>query len=300
MAVGGQLESRNRHAAHAGDVRLDEDRTRSRHDTQHVERQGWFDVALRQHDQRDTPDDAVAFGADAEQAAAGGGLIEYGQVPQQPRKIEQERPRVGAQRGDRHRAGRHVGMRHRRRQPGFTENHTRLPQRLGKRAVGARRCPDFLPGFRVKVAENVGDHVRRKPVGLREDDVECDDQRTRLGQASDQIGEAGSRPRPLTELSQALLVDVDDDDRALRCDARLQDLEEIECPETELFERCRIGDAQERQCQQQRDCKRPRDTKSPRQLGKPLHAADALCAAPVILHRCRNARMSWSLSGFRK
>ncbi len=180
-------------------------------------------------------------------------LSSMGRFRQQPGKIEQKRPRIGAQGGDRHRARRRVGLRHRQRQPGFTENHARLPQRVGKRAVGARRCADFLPGFLVEVAENVGDHVRRKPVGLGEDDVECDDQRARLGQASDQFGDAGSRPRPLTELSQALLVDVDDDDRALRRDARLQDLEEIECPETELFERCRIGDAQERQRQQQRD-----------------------------------------------
>ncbi len=61
-------------------------------------------------------------------------------------------------------------------------------------------------------------------------------------QAVDEIGDARARPRPLADRPQALLVDIDDDDRPLRRIARMQHLEQIEDANPKLLDRQRIGD----------------------------------------------------------
>ncbi len=70
------------------------------HHPQHLEGQRRHDVALRHHHHRHAPHDAVALGANAEQAAPGGGFFQHRDVSQQTREIEQERLRIAAERGD--------------------------------------------------------------------------------------------------------------------------------------------------------------------------------------------------------
>jgi hypothetical protein len=94
--------------------------------------------------------------------------------------------------------------------------------------------------------------MRREPIGLGEDDVKRDDKSAQLGEAGDQICNARTGPRPLTELSEALFVNVDDNDRPLCGDAGLYELKDVECPQAKLLEGSRIGDAQEEQREQQR------------------------------------------------
>ena len=101
---------------------------------------------------------------------------------------------------------------------------------LGRRA-------QLVARLLVEIAIDVRRQRRRQPVRLGEDDVEGDRRGAELGQPRDHVGDARSRPRQLAELSQAFLVDIDDDDRPLRGDARLDHLEKIEGPQAKLFER---------------------------------------------------------------
>ena len=123
----------------------------------------------------------------------------------------------------------------------------------------------------VEIAEILGRHLRRHAVGFGKDDVEADDDGAELGQARDQVGDAGARPRPLAERLEAFLVDIDDDDRPLLGDARLESLKEVEGLEANFLDRRRIGDAQENQGEQQAQAQRPRQSEPSSQLDRPLH-----------------------------
>ena len=93
-------------ALDAGLVGLDQDGARAGGDAQHLEGQRRHGLALRQHDHRHAPHDAVAFGLDREQAAPGGGLLQHRHVAQQAREIEHEGLRLLAEHrepGDRQR-----------------------------------------------------------------------------------------------------------------------------------------------------------------------------------------------------
>ena len=161
------------------------------------------------------------------------------------------------------------------RQAGLAEHDPRLLDGVGHDLVVARQRAQLVPRLLVEIAEDVRRQRRRQPVRLGEDDVEGDGGRAELGQPRDQVGDARARPRQLAELAQAFLVDIDDDDRPLRRHARLDDLEEIEGPQAKLFERARIGDAQEQQREQQRHAQRSRGCEPPRQTRKPFHVEPA-------------------------
>ena len=77
----------------------------------------------------------------------------------------------------------------------------------------------------------------RRPVRFGENDVEADRGGTMLGQPVDHSGEHGARPRPLPELADALVVDIDDSDRALGGRAGTQRLVAVEDQEIQLFQR---------------------------------------------------------------
>ena len=66
-------------------------------------------------------------------------------------------------------------------------------------------------GFRGRPQRD--DVLRRGEVGLREDDVQADDRSAGLMKLVYQIRDAGPRPGPLPDPAQAVIVDVDDDDR---------------------------------------------------------------------------------------
>jgi hypothetical protein len=55
----------------------------------------------------------------------------------------------------------------------------------------------------------------------------------------------------LAQRFEALLIDVDDDDRPLGRFARLNDLEDIECSDAKLFEGRGVGDTKAGKQQQQ-------------------------------------------------
>ena len=217
VAVGRHLKAGQRDALDAGRIHPDQDGAGAGRHPQHLEGQRRHDLALRLHDHRHAPHDAVALGADAEQPAPGGGVFEDRNVSQQPREVEHERT------SDRRRASRRrpAAAAHRacgcdRRQAGLAEHDPRLLDRVGHDLIVARQRAQLVPGFLVEIAKDVRRERRRQPVGLGEDDVEGDGGGAELGQARDQVGDARARPRPLAELAQAFLVDIDDDDRPLR------------------------------------------------------------------------------------
>ena len=181
------------------------------------------------------------------------------------------------------------------RQAGLAEHDPRLLDGVGHDLVVARQRAQLVPRLLVEIAIDVRRERRRQPVRLGEDDVEGDRGGAELGQPRDQVGDARARPRPLAELAQAFLVDIDDDDRPLRGDAGLDDLEEIEGPQAQLFERARIGDAQEHQREQQRHAQCSRGCEPPPQTRKPFHVEPAERAADrcgLPRHFSRNIRIS--------
>ena len=208
---------------------------------QHLEGQRRHDIALRLHHHRHAPHDAVTLGANAEQAAPGGGVFENRNVPQQPREAVHDTafgspPSAATPTGSAAGLGlaaTTVGK------PVSPSTTLRLLDGIGHDLVVARQRAQLVPGFLVEIAIDVRGQRRRQPVRFGEHDVEGDGGGAKLGQARDQVGDARARPRQLAELAQAFLVDIDDDDRPLRCNARLDDLEDVEGPQPKLFKRRR-------------------------------------------------------------
>ena len=118
--------------------------------------------------------------------------------------------------------------------------------------------------------------------------------RASLGQTRDEIGDERARPRPLPELLQALFVDIDDDDRPLRCIARMQHLKEIENADAKLFDRTRdrpSRSASKRDQQQKRSARAKPNRRAKR--AEPLHSKIACNRAKRCRgHFSRNARMN--------
>ena len=205
-----------------------------------------------------------------------GGRFQHRRVAQQAREIEHEALRVLAQHrkpGHRKRLvefGDDIG------QSGFAEHHARVPHRIGENLVVARQRAQLGPGLLVEIAEGVGGDVGIEPVGLREHDVEGDRDGAEPGQVGDHVGDPRPRPRPLAELRQALLVDIDDGDRPCGLHAGIDALEGIEGPDPDFLDRRRIGDAQRRKADQQREADQPRIAEPPRepssQYPQSLHA----------------------------
>jgi hypothetical protein len=163
------------------------------------------------------------------------------------------------------------GSRLDRRQSGPAEHDPRLLDGVRHDLVVARQGAQLVSGLLVEIAIEISGLRRRHPVGLGEDDVEGDGSRAEPGQFRDQVGDKRARPGPLPELAEAFLIDIDDDDRPLRRDTRLHDLEEIERPELKLFERRGIGDAQRQQRNQQHHAQRSGGGEPPPQTREPLH-----------------------------
>ena len=112
----------------------------------------------------------------------------------------------------------------------------------------------------------------------------------------DQFGNARARPRPLPELAQALLVDIDDHDRAAASATRGDDqLEEIEGPEPQFFKRARVPPPQSQQREQQPHAEDARGQETPSLTREPFHAEPAgsqLIRRGLPRHFSRNTRIS--------
>ena len=97
--------------------------------------------------------------------------------------------------------------------PEFAEHDARRPDGVGEDLVVARQRAQLGAGFLIEVAEGIGRKGGVEPVRLRKHRVEGDHDGAEPGQFGDEIGDPGARPRPLPELFQALVVDIDDGDR---------------------------------------------------------------------------------------
>ena len=159
----------------------------------------------------------------------GGGVFEHRHVPQQPRKAEQvgfgSPPSVATPTGSGccpAAAARRSAGRSRRAPPrDFLMASAITSSLLGKARELVLASPRRDRDSRPPPVPATAGRARRRPRRRRS-------RRRRVGSAGDHVGDARARPRPLPELAQALLVDVDDDDRPLRRDAGLDDLEHIE------------------------------------------------------------------------
>ena len=240
-------------------------------------------------------------------------------VAQQSGKRHQARPRIRAENGK-------AGLRRRfaidaRRGVAAAVWPTTTPPAFliasAKSGIVARKSGEFFAGLRVEAAETFRGDGWRHAIGLGEDDVEADGNGAIRAQTGDEIGDHRARPRPLPDLLEAGLVDVDDDDRPRGLFPRLQDLKQIECAQPQFFDRPRVGDAQRHEREQQQRAHRPCHTELPRPASNALHAADplrcvsdrawvtiAICqeVAPLAgsgatIYFSRNARLSWSCSG---
>jgi hypothetical protein len=193
------------------------------------------------HHDRHPPDDTVAFRADREESAAAGRLLEDRHVTQQAGKIEQERSRIAAHCRYADRRPGAACLCHREGKARFADHDTRFTEGVGEHRIIARQRTQLGPCRFVKVAVRVRGNARRHPVGLRENHVERHHQRAHLSQTRNNVGDARARPRPLTDAVQAFFVNIDDDDRPLRCVARVQHLKEIEDADAKLLHQDGIG-----------------------------------------------------------
>ena len=91
IMVGRNLEALDADALDAGRLGRDQDRAGAGGHAQHLERQRRHGLALRQHDHRHPPHDAVALGLDREQAAPGGGCSSTGTLRSSPGKSNRKR-----------------------------------------------------------------------------------------------------------------------------------------------------------------------------------------------------------------
>ena len=72
--------------------------------------------------------------------------------------------------------------------------------------------------------------------------------RPRRGEAPNEIGNAGARPRPLPVSGEAVLVDIHDEHGARTRRAGVKHLKGIECPQAQDLDRRRIPNAQDQKC----------------------------------------------------
>ncbi|MGY2932387.1 hypothetical protein ACVWZ6_001989 [Bradyrhizobium sp. GM6.1] len=74
----------------------------------------------------------------------------------------------------------------------------------------------------------------------------------------DHVGDPRPRPRPLAELGEALVVDVDDGDRPRRLVARIDQLKHVERAQPQFLDRRRIPEPSAGKYDQQRKAHQPR------------------------------------------
>ena len=135
---------------------------------------------------------------------------------------------------------------------------------VGEDLVVARQRAQLDARLLVEIAEGIGRIGRVEPVGLREHRVEGDHDRTKPGQFGDEVGNPGARPRPLPELLEALVVDIDDGDRPCGLVARIDALKRVEGPDANFFDGSRVGSAKRGEPDQQRKAKQPGVADAPR------------------------------------
>ena len=114
-----------------------------------------------------------------------------------------------------------------------------------------RGLPDQRRQLRL-LGKQLGELAGRQAIRLGEDEVERDGACAGRLELVDDLGEAGARPRPLSDAGERSIVDVDDAHRQLRIDlARLEIEIGVENSEAQARHRLGIGDAQRHRQEQQ-------------------------------------------------
>ena len=192
-------------------------------------------------------------------------MLQHRHVAQQAREIEHEALRLLAQHRDPGDRQRLVEGRDFLRQAGFAEHDAGRLDGVGEDLVVARQRAQLGAGLLIEIAEGIGRKGRVETVRLGKHRVEGDHDRTEPGQFGHEIGNPGARPRPLPELFQALVVDIDDGDRPDGLLARLDALEGVKGPDADFLDRSRIGGAQRGEPDQQRKAQQPGIADAPRE-----------------------------------
>jgi hypothetical protein len=162
------------------------------------------------------------------------------------------------------------------RRTGLSHHDARMLDGVGQRIVITWEAVELGAGLGVDATKAALGDRWRHAVGFGEDDIETDRHCAKLRDAGDQIGDGRTRPRPLPDLFQTGLVDIDNDHRPYRLHPRPQHLKEVEGADAQFRKRSRIGKAQRHQREQKREADRSRDPDLLRPSGYPFH-----CRYPI-------------------
>src|SRR6185295_483189 len=130
----------------------------------------------------------------------------------------------------------------------------------------------------VEIAKLVSRNAGRHSIWFGKHDVERDHECAHLSQARNEVGDTGARPGPLTYAFEALLVDVDDDDRPFGGFARLQDLEKVKDADPQFLNWQWIEDSQRSQRKKQQEGEGACQSKAASPARKPFHRRSPVCA----------------------
>src|SRR5262245_2300052 len=211
VSVSRQFQAGYSDAANAGIVRPDQDRARTRDDSQQLEHEPWHNSRLALHHHRNATDNSVALNANAEQPAAGRGPLEAREVAQQVREGDQIvagiRPE-DSEPGDRQWLASRF----------LRDVRSRLPQDdpaardcLGQDIVIAWQATKAITSNLVEIARVPCELGWRRAVRFRKNDIKANRDALHLGQTGQYVGDQGARPWPLSICADAFLIDVDDD-----------------------------------------------------------------------------------------
>ena len=216
---------------------------------EHLGRQSGIERVADAHQHGHAADDLILFGNPVERARALRLVLQLREARRRARVMRSEQFGVVAAMGE---ARLGLGQRGGIRRSDEAEHDGALADRLGEDLVVAGKLLDFLAETRESVglrpvAQRVG---RRHAVGLGEDHVEADRRRAAGGKLVDEFGKHGTRPRPLPDPLQRLLVDIDDAHRQSRIEsARVEALIGVEDERPQSRDRRRVPDTQRKRSQ---------------------------------------------------
>src|SRR5262249_24001736 len=258
-------------ALNAGVVGPDQDSVAAACHPKHFQTERRHDRALRLHHDWHAPYDAIALGANSEQAASAGSLLENRDVAKQSREIQKKLTRVATHCCKSDGRPGTFGLRNYERKSRFAEDNSRLAQCIGEDSVVARQGAQFRARVVIKIAKRIGGQVGRHPVRLSEHNVERNHEGSHLCEPGNEVGDARAVPRPLSDSLETFFVDIDNDDRPFGRLAWRKHLKEVENADAQLLNRERIGNPQGCERDEQYERKAAREPKTSSSTRKPCH-----------------------------